>query len=223
LLIRTNKVSKINSGNVNENIVIEIKKDFISRLFTSFNINPDSSNDNVFSTVYTWSKKIGPAEKLEIEAKTNYLLPLIIIIALVLAFIGIKRYVQTKLEIIKTAVPVKTSSGQFALKIKLTVKAKHGVDNVSLIDKIPGVVQFYEKFPTIIKPTKIDTKNKRIQWDLGNMNAGEKRFFSYVVYSSLGVVGKFALPSALAVFERNSQIHEVESNVVYFQTESRKV
>ena len=51
------------------------------------------------------------------------------------------------------------------------------------------------------------------------MSAGEERIFSYMVYSTVGVVGKFSLPQALAVFEKDGQIHEVESNTVYFLAE----
>jgi len=220
-LIRTNDISKINYGNVNENVVIEVKKDIISRLFTSFTVEPDSATRNGLYVTYKWSKKLGPAESFSVKVKTNYLSPLLIVIAILLIVWGIKKYTQTKLEIVKTVIPVKTSSGQFALRIKLLVKARRHVSNVSLVDRIPGIVQIYEKFTTIIKPTKIDAANRRIQWDIGEMSAGEERMFNYIVYSTVGVVGKFALPNALAVFEKDGQIHEVESNAVYFLAEQR--
>lgn len=221
-LIRTNDISKINYGNVNENVVVEVKKDIISRLFTSFSVEPDSANRKGLYVTYTWSKKLGPAESFAVKVKTNYLNPLLIIIALLLIITAIRRYTQTKLEIVKSVFPIRTSSGQFALKIRLHVKAKRNVTNVSLVDRIPGIVKIYEKFDTIIKPTKIDANNRRIQWDLGDMSSGEERTFSYVVYSTIGVVGKFALPQALAVFEKEGQIHEVESNMVYFLAEPRR-
>ncbi len=220
-LIITNRVSKLNNGNVNQDVVINVKRNIISRLFTSFNVEPDSVERSGLTITYTWNKKLGPAESLVVSAKTNYLIPILIIIAIVLIVIGIRRFTQTKLLVEKSAVPVKTSSGQFALKIKLKVKSIGRVTNVSLVDRIPGIVQIYEKAPSIIKPTKIDSNNKRIQWDIGDMAAGEERIFSYVVYSTVGVVGKFALPQALTVFEKDGQIHEVESNVVYFLAEQR--
>ncbi|MBT7238024.1 hypothetical protein HN865_04160 [Candidatus Woesearchaeota archaeon] len=51
------------------------------------------------------------------------------------------------------------------------------------------------------------------------MDLGEERVFSYIVYSKIGVVGKFSLPEALAVFEKEGEIHEVESNKVFFLSE----
>jgi len=221
-LIRTNDISKINYGNINENVVVEVKKDIISRLFTSFSVEPDSASRKGLYVTYSWSKKLGPAESFAVKVKTNYLNPVLIIVALLLIITGIRRYTQTKLEIVKSVFPIKTSSGQFALKIRLHVKARRNVANVSLVDRIPGIVQIYEKFDTIIKPTKIDANNRRIQWDLGDMSSGEERTFNYIVYSTVGVVGKFALPQALAVFEKEGQIHEVESNMVYFLAEPKR-
>lgn len=220
-LIITDKVSKLNNGNVNQDVVINIKRNIVSRLFTSFSVEPDSVERDGLRITYTWSKKLGPAENIVVSARTNYLIPILIIIAIILIVIGIRRLTQTKLIVEKSAVPVKTSSGQFALKIKLKVKSIGRVSNVSLIDRIPGIVQIYENAPSIIKPTKIDSNNKRIQWDIGDMDSGEERSFSYIVYSTVGVVGKFALPKALTVFEKDGQIHEVESNVVYFMAEQR--
>jgi len=220
-LIITDRITKLNNGNVNQDVVINVKRNIISRLFTSFSVEPDSVERSGLRITYTWSKRLGPAESFMVSAKTNYLIPILIIIAIALIVVGIRRLTQTKLIVEKSAVPVKTSSGQFALKIRLKVKSVGRVSNVSLVDRIPGIVQIYEKAPSMIKPTKIDSNNKRIQWDIGDMASGEKRTFSYIVYSTVGVVGKFALPQALTVFEKDGQIHEVESNVVYFVAEQR--
>ena len=96
--------------------------------------------------------------------------------------------------------------------------AKQKVENVSLIDKIPAVVKVHENFETN-KPDKIDTKNRRLQWNIGDLNPGEERVFNYIVYSKVGVVGKFSLPEALVVFEKDNEIHEVDSNKVFFLSE----
>jgi len=219
--VPTRNISKINNGNVNEDAVITAQKDVISRLFTSFNIEPTSVNRDGFTVTYTWNKQLGPSDELNVIVKTNYLLPLVVILAIVLLILGIKRYTETKIEITKSVTPIKTKTGQFALKIKLYIKAKKRVGNVSIIDRIPGVVQIYEKFESVVRPTKIDAKNRRIQWDIGEMGAGDERIFNYMVYSNVGVVGKFALPQALAVYEKDGQIHETESNNIYFLAEQR--
>jgi len=57
---------------------------------------------------------------------------------------------------------------------------------------------------------------------LGNMDKGEKRVLSYLIYSKVGVMGRFSLPEAAAVYEREGEIHEVESNKAFFVAEQRK-
>ena len=168
---------------------------------------------------YTWIKeKLYPAESYMIKAKTNYLFPILIIIALALAVLGYKRFSETKLEIKKSVFPLKTKGGEFALKINLSLKARKEIGNVTLTDKIPSIVKIYKKFGSI-KPDKIDTENRRVHWDIGSLEAGEERSISYVVYSKVGIVGKFSLPRALAVFEKDGSIHEVDSNNVFFMSE----
>ena len=221
-LIRTQTIMKINSGNVLETVEVSIKKNIISRLFTTFSTEPTTIDRNGFLIEYTWIKnQLGPTEIFTVQSRTNYIFPFLVIIFAVLALLGYKRYAQTKVEVTKSVFPVKTKNGEFALRIKLSVRAKKAVENVSLIDRVPAIVKIYRKFGTI-KPDKIDAENRRVHWNIGDLNAGEERVFSYIVYSKVGVVGKFSLPGALAVFEKDEKIHEVESNQVFFMNEQVK-
>jgi hypothetical protein len=220
--IRTHQIQKTNSGNVPTQVNIVVEKNILTRLLTSFNVQPDVANRDGFAVKYSWSRKLMPGDSIDVKARTSYVVPLLILVALALIIIAFKRYMEAKLVISKFVTPVRTNSGNLALKVHLNIKSKQHVENVSLVDKIPGVVEVYEKFGTI-KPTKIDTKNRRIQWEIGNLAAGEERSFSYIVYSKLGVVGKFVLPSAVAVFEKDDEIHEAESNQVFWLAEQRAV
>ena len=222
LLVRTQTITKVNAGNVLENVQVEITKNIFSRLFTTFNIEPNIIERKSFTVDYTWTKqKLNPAEAFTIKAKTNYVLPFLIIIATIIALLGFKRFTETKIEIKKSVHHVKTKHGEFALKITLSLKTKKNVENVTLIDKVPAIVKIYKKFG-MTKPDKIDTASRRIHWNIGDLNTGEERLFTYIIYSKVGVVGKFSLPSALAVFEDNEKIHEVESNKVFFMSDQIK-
>ena len=218
ILIRTNSITKINIGNVEEVVNIEIKKDILTRLFLTLNHEPDMLERNGLFVTYSWTKKLGPAEIFTIRVRSNYFYPLLIIIFLTLVIYGFRKYGQTKIEVQKSVAHVKTKGGEFALRVRLTIKARKAMQNVSLIDKIPQMVKVYEKFG-LVKPTKIDAKNRRVHWDIGDLNAGEERLFNYIIYSKIGVVGKFALPEATVVFEKDGEIHEVESNKVFFLSE----
>jgi len=219
LLIRTESVAKINAGNTVESVEVKMERNIISRLFTSFNVDPASADRSGLVVEYTWAKsRLGPTDAFVIKARTSYVLPVLIIILLIVLFFGIKRFAQTKIEVHKSVSHVRTKGGEYALRIKLALKAKKDVENVSLIDKVPAIVKIYKKFGTV-KPDKIDAASRRIHWNIGDLNAGETRVFSYIVYSKVGVVGKFAMPAALSVFEKDGKIHEVESNHVYFMSD----
>ncbi|MBC8434889.1 hypothetical protein H8D91_00095, partial [archaeon] len=218
IIIRENKIVKTNIGNVVEEVNIVVEKGAFSRLFTTFNVEPNAVTRDSWKVSYIWNKKLGPVETFEVVAKTNYILPLLVFIAAGFLVFGFKKFYSKKIEVVKSVSPVRTKGGQFALRVKINIKAKDNVQNVSLVDKIPAVVKVHEKFDTI-KPDKVDLKNRRIEWNFGDLAAGEERAISYIVYSSIGVVGRFALPSAVVVFERESEIHEVESNHVYFLSE----
>jgi hypothetical protein len=222
LIIRNYIITKTNAGNTLENIQIEVNKNIFSRLFTSFDIEPNLVEREGFSVKYTWIKnRFEPGEVFTLKTRTNYLLPFIIIIVGIIAFFGIKRYAEAKVEITKSVSHVKTKNDEFALKIRLSVKARKNIENATLVDRVPPILKIYNKFG-INKPHKIDANNRRIHWNLQNLNAGEERVFSYIVYSKIGVVGKFSLPEAIVVFEKDGKIHEVGSKKVFFMNEQIK-
>jgi len=221
-LIRTETITTTNIGNVVENAQIETTRNIISRLFTSFSLEPTIVERTGLMIKYTWFKeKLDPAETFTITAKTNYILPFFIIIFAIIFIVGLKRYNETKLEITKSVTHVKTKGREFVLKIKLNIKARKNVENLSIIDKVPAIVKIYNKFGNV-RPDKIDAASRRLHWNIGDLATKEERNFSYIVYSKVGIVGKFSLPSAKAIFEREGKIHEAESNNVFFLSDQIK-
>ena len=55
-----------------------------------------------------------------------------------------------------------------------------------------------------------------------NYERSSKRTFSYIVYSKIGVIGKFSLPESKAVFESDGKIQETHSNIVHFMSDQVK-
>lgn len=192
----------------------------LSRLFVSFNTEPDLTERQGAMVTYTWNRQLNPADKLIVKVKTNYILPLIVLIFAAVVVYLVRRIIAKRADVVKSVYPVKAKGGEFALKVTIKVKAKKAMANVSLVDKIPAMVKLYEK--SGLNASKIDYPNRRLQWDIGDLNAGESREVSYIVYSKIGVVGKFSLPLALVVFEQDGQVHEVESNNVFFLSEQVK-
>ncbi|HUS49376.1 MAG TPA: hypothetical protein VMZ91_04380 [Candidatus Paceibacterota bacterium] len=220
-IINTQIIEKINEGNVLVDSETVLKKNIVSRLFTSFSPQPDIVERQGLIVYYTWNKKIKPGETLEINVKTNWLLPLLVILFIVVIVVLVKQCSKTNLSLRKKVSFVKAKGGEFALKVSILVNAKKYVERISIIDKLPMLVKVYERFGGE-KPTRINEKNRRIEWTFEKLEEGETRMLSYIIYSKIGILGKFALPSATAVYERDGKISETTSNRAFFIAEQRK-
>ena len=219
-LITTKIIEKKNAGNTVERFETVIKKNIISRLFTSFSPEPDLVEREGASVYYTWDQEVMPGETLEIIVKTNWVFPFLVILFVVLIVILTKKYSETNLVLKKKVSFVKAKGGEFALKVSISITAKKYVERVNVIDRVPLLVEIYERFGGD-QPTRIDKKNHRLEWNFEKLEAGEMRILSYVIYSKVGVLGKFALPTATAVYEKDGEIHESESNHAFFIAEQR--
>ena len=219
--IKTNSITKVNTGNVNEKVEVIMDKNIISRLFTTFNVKPETIEREGFTVRYSWSEELEPTAIFKVSARTNYLFPFLILVFGFAVVIAWRRYSITTLEMKKSVSHVKTKGGEFALKVKISVKARKKVKNVSVVDRVPSIVKIYKKFGTL-RPDKIDPEARKLHWNLGDLNAGEERIFNYIIYSRVGFVGKFSLPETVALYEKEGKIHEVSSNQVFFLSDQIK-
>jgi len=218
IVINTKIITKANEGNIVKNSLSTLKKNIVSRLFTSFSPEPNVVERQGATVYYTWSRVIKPGESLEIVVKTNWLFPLIGILFIVVIIILAKQYAKTDLTLRKKVSFVRTKGGEFALRITIFVRAKRYIERVSIIDRLPALTKIYEKFGHE-PPIRVDEKNKRIEWVFEKLEEREVRVLSYILYSKIGVVGKFALPSTTAIYEKEGKIKETESNRAYFVSE----
>lgn len=217
-IIRKITYTRANTGNTALSGKIEITKDVLSRLFTINSATPIQVKRQAFSATYIWEKSLQPGESYSITSTTNYTFPFILILLIVVVALLVKLYVKTNLVVDKRVSYVKTKGGEFALKVKLHVKAKKYIENVQLIDRLPGMTQLYEKFG--VMPDKIDHATKRLFWNVERLNAGEERVYSYIIYSKVRVVGRFELPSATATYLREGKTEQVFSNRTFFVAET---
>ncbi len=217
-LIKRTEISKTNVGNVVKTVEITAEKNVLSYLFTTFNIVPHEVERNGFKINYVWKKELIPNEELKIIVKTNWFYPIIIVLFVICLFLLIKRYVESDLILKKKVSFVKTRGGEFALKITLKAKAKKFIERINVIDKLPHLVKLYERYGAIA-PDKVDLKNHRMEWNIESLNKDEERIFTYIIYSKIGIVGRFELPCAKAIYEKEGKIKEVESNRSFFINE----
>jgi len=213
-------IEKSNEGNTIASSEVIIKKNVISRLFTSFSPEPDFIEREGMKYYYSWIREIKPGEELKIVVRTNWLIPFLIIFLIIAVVVLAKKFSNTNMRLRKKVTFVKAKGGEFALKISLFVHAKKYLEKIKVIDRLPSLVKIYEKFGGEV-PTKVDEANRRIEWDFEKLEEGEIRVISYIVYSKVGVLGKFALPPATAIFQRDGVIKDEESNRAFFMAEQR--
>lgn len=216
LIVNTLIIEKRNEGNAVSETEVILKKNIISRIFTSFSPEPDITERQDTTVYYSWKRNVKPGETFQVAVKTNWLIPLLIILFLISVVLLSKQYSKTNLIMKKKVSFVKAKGGEFALKVSITLHAKKFVERISITDKIPPLVKLHEKFLGDQQPSRVDEKARTINWNFQRLDAGETRVISYIIYSKIGVVGRFALPSASAIFEREGTIHESESNKAFF-------
>ncbi len=213
-IIRKTYVEKSNEGNVPTTVQIQMKKDIFTRLVTIYSAESDKTERNGLFVTYTWEKRLEPSEKFTVSAITNYTFPFFFVLFIVIISLLLYAYLRTNVLLTKRVSYVKTKNGEFALKVRVHVKAHKFVEDIQIMDRLPGMTTLYEKFGT--KPDKIEHATRRLIWNIERLNAGEERVFSYIIYSKVKVVGKFELPSASATYTREGKTQEAISNRTFF-------
>ena len=221
LIIYTKRIIKENEGNIISESSTVLKKNIISRLFTTFSPEPDMVERKGFSVFYTWEREIKPGERFEIVVRTNWLLPLLAVLLIIAIVILAKQFSMTNLSLKKKVNFVRAKGGEFALRVSMVVTARKYVQKVNVIERLPMLVKLHEKFSGEM-PRKVDEKARRIEWHFDKLQPGESRVISYIIYSKVGVLGKFALPTATAIYEKDGIVHETESNHAFFIAEQGK-
>ena len=221
IIVHTKTITKSNEGNVISDSSTVLKKSIISRLFTTFSPEPNLVERKGFMVYYTWERELKPGEELDIVVKTNWLLPLLAVLLIISIVLLTKQFSKTNLVLKKRVRFVKAKGGEFALKISLIVTAKNFIERVNVIDRLPMLAKLHERFGGEM-PKKVDEKNRRLEWYFDKMQAGESRVISYIIYSRVGVLGKFALPTTTAIYEKDGEVHEAESNHAFFIAEQAR-
>ncbi|MEX2017145.1 MAG: hypothetical protein WD876_01600 [Candidatus Pacearchaeota archaeon] len=219
-VINTESIKKTNEGNIIAGTETIVRKNIISRLFTTLTPEPDSVERQGFTVYYSWSRQLNPGETLGITVRTNWLFPLLVIALIIAIILLVKQYSKTNIVLKKRVNFVRAKGGEFALKVSIFVQAKKYIERVNIIDRLPPLVKLYENYGGE-KPTRVDEKTRKLEWNFEKLEPGETRALSYIIFSKVGILGKFALPTASAIYEKDGEINETDSNRAYFIAEPR--
>jgi len=213
LVIKTITIERINKGNLEVPDRISIKKNILTRLFTTFSVEPLITDREGLYVYYEWEKDLKPGESWNVDIKTNYTLPFILLLLIIFSGFAVYLYSRTSLVVRKRCSFVKTKGGEFALKVMLHVNARKSLDNIEIFDRIPMATKLYTKAGM---PHNFDEKIGKLKWKIDRLNAGEERIFSYIIYSNIKIVGRLGLAPATAHFVQDGKSTYVKSNRTYF-------
>ena len=217
-IIKKTNITKTNEGNVLALAVIEVRKNILTRLFTIYSDRPATSERRGIFVDYSWEKEIGVGEAYSLFVTTNYTFPFIIILLVVVVGLFVSFLATGRLTVRKSVSLVRTKGGEFALKVNLRIKARSNLKDIVVSDRIPGHAKLFNKFG--IPPHRIDEHSRKIEWDIHQLNAGEERMFSYIIYSKINIVGSFELPAASVSFVHDDKHEHVMSNRTHFAAET---
>ena len=220
-IVNVKTINKHNEGNIPVVADIAVSKNIISRLFTSFSVDPQRVERDRFNVDYFWQKELGPDESLSVKVTTNWIFPLVILVFVIAILYLFNLYTSSNVIVQKKVSFVKTKGGEFALKVTLKVKARKFVQKLALYDRLPPMAQLYNQYGD--SPKDFNKASGKLQWDIGYLGDGEERVFSYIIYSKMKVIGKFELPSATAMYEIDGKLHESRSNRAFFINEPSEI
>lgn len=219
IMIR-HEIEKKNNGNMPAQVSISVSKNLFASLFTSFNIVASKKELSGFRIISTFNKQLSPGESLKVIARTNWWILVALIIAIWVIYYLISKYVANKIVLRKNVSFVRTKGGEFALKVSIKVKARDFAERIKIVDRLPPMLKVFERYG-IAAPEKIDESNRRLEWNIAALSAGEERVLSYIVYSKIGVMGRFELPAAEAIYEYQGKIKEASSNRAFYLNEQK--
>jgi len=214
------EVTKKNNGNIPTTVRIDIDRSAFGKIFSSKSITPDFVKKVGNEVVFSWERELQPGESLAVRVNTDYLTPLLALIAIIILAFILSAVFKQSVFIEKKLVKARTKSGHFASKIILHIKNKGpAIKDVKIIERLPPFTELVpERFGTIA-PSEI--KKSSIIWNIPEIAGGEEVIVSYIVYSKVSIIGKLTVPKAIVTYRaKNGNLKENFSNTLYILAES---
>lgn len=221
ILSSERRVTKTNDGNSATKVTITMSTPVVSSLFTTFNDAPKTRKEGQMY-IYEWEKELNPGESYTVSLKTNYYMPFLVFLLLLLALVIFKVVTKSPVEITKKVARVKTKSGAFASKIIISVKnTGKPVTNVKIIDRLPAFTEILPNKFSVLTPSEI--KKRSVVWSIPQMATDEEILFSYIVYSKVNIFGKLEVPPAVVTFiDHKDNFLESQSERIFIISEEEK-
>lgn len=157
-----------------------------------------------------WNTSLKPTETMQIVVYTNYRVPIILLILIILGT-GAYFFFRSPVLILKEAAVVgEDSEGISEIKVRIFLKnrSRRQVHNISVTDKLPGITELiHSNHLGSLKPTRITKTQKKgtlLYWDLDSLESYEERIITYRLKAKLKIVGDITLPKSRVKFDTSS-------------------
>ena len=167
----------------------------------------------------TWEIRLKPGESATIVVKRNYILPALILIAII-AIIAGYYVLRDPVTVTKQAEVLKTMDGGIhELKVIIIIKNRKHISykNTRIVDMILGPIELEKSIKVgTLHPTKVLKRERGtvLDWKF-DLDENEERIITYKVTSKLSILGELKLPRAIAVIQKDGKERKIKSNELF--------
>lgn len=204
-LTRTKTILLTNEGNTrkdNQDVLIETsaREKFFSKTTPKADVVEMDGRK-----YFRWAVSLDAGERAELEVRTAYWWPLILIVliaALYIAYIMLRDPVVIR----KRLVELKKKHGAFAeakIIVQIKNRSRRPLNNVIVVERIPSMLALKKEGFRPMNPSKAYphvSHGHVLEYNIGLLDSREVRIFSYVMKSRMNVVGNFRLKPTVVSF-----------------------
>jgi len=190
-LVVTQNSEITNRGNTPRNYTYTIQKS--SYVAPVVNAPGAETMDENGSVIYTWDLSIEPGETQNVEARTDYWIPVTGLALLLAGFLTLKKLTSSVSARKKVS---KTSEG-LDIKIEIENNSSKTYDDVILEDFIPNIAELDSTFDMASPEIKHTDQGSELKWWIGELSPGDQRIFKYSIRPKIEVEEGITLKSAV--------------------------
>lgn len=204
-----------NEGNVGSPpFYISEELPLIARGMFAASVPPSNESMIGGSVVYSWYVPyLAPGESVVIQYHVSFVGLWIAMI--VISAITYFSYRYTfKAAIVKSYHGVLKKDKEVLISLEMRNKTISEMKDVTVVDKVPAVVQVVEKFDTLPPSIKKAKGGTILTWSLGTLKPREERIVTYRIKPVVDVVGSLRLPAASMNYLGKKEIESAFSKSV---------
>ena len=226
-LERITRVKVVNTGNVDRVGSYALPGGFLKSLVSKG--TPAYERKVVDGvSVFSWDVSLGVGQSSEIVLVTNYRLPIIVLVLILLGVVAYFKF-RSPIVIFKSAVVVGTKEGgisEFKVLLEVKNRSPSVLKNVNILDNLPHMVDVMKEFEAgSLHPVSIMKHNTGtlLKWVIDDLDGFEERVITYKIKSKLSILGSLTLPVAVAKFDTSlGRRRSSKSNTAHLGISSHK-